>query len=189
MCPGHSSCYISGQYDLFGGPCLPCVNWLRGLANPLTPLEDRLGCVASLKDWLRRIIRHNKEHKINVTACSDPLMLEIFKSRKGILPECEPLLRRLNAIRCGLDMDFPELASPVSTCSTPNPTPKTVAKKSYSQAVASIEGQPPPRAVVAGSLTAPEGLLRGQSGPRPCVLPLLWRKPRLSRRAQGILWS
>ena len=87
MCLAHSPCYVSGQYDPFGGPCLLCVNWLRGLANPLTPLEDRLGCIVSLKDWLRWIIRCNKEHKINVNACSDPLMLEIFKSRKGILPE------------------------------------------------------------------------------------------------------
>ena len=101
------------------GTPLPCIEWQRGIANPLGQVADKLGCIAAVKDWVRHIIRRNKELKINVTASSDPLMLDIRKARKNTLPDVESLCRHLNAIRCGIDMDFPELATPASACSTP----------------------------------------------------------------------
>ena len=51
-CPGHSRCYVLGKYDPFHAPCYPCIDWLRGFANPLVNAADKLGCIASFKDWV-----------------------------------------------------------------------------------------------------------------------------------------
>ena len=65
------------------------------------------------------------------------------------------MLRRLRAIHCGLKSDFSLRFSPLSSCSTPHPTPKAHAfPKSLSQVVI------PPRAISAGLSSAPEVLPR-----------------------------
>ena len=64
-------------------------------------------------------MRRNRELKINVTATSDPLVLDILKAKKNTLPDIVAIRDHLNAIRCSLDADFLELASPASACSTP----------------------------------------------------------------------
>ena len=87
--------------------------------NPLGLLQDKFDCVMHLKAWVKTIIRRNKYLNLNVTASSDPVMLEYLKCRKGVLPDPEPLARRLHAIRWGIDKDFPELHSPASYTSTP----------------------------------------------------------------------
>ena len=93
MYPAHSPCYVSGQYDPSGSPCLPCLEWMRCITNPLGLLEDKLACVAEIKAWVKRIIRRNRDHKINVTASSDPVVLDYLKARKGTLPDPDPLTR------------------------------------------------------------------------------------------------
>ena len=103
MCPGHSPCYGSGQYDPFGPPCLLCIEWMRCITNPLGLLEDKLACIGEIKAWVKRIIRRNRDHKINVTASSDPVILDYLKARKGTIPDTEPLARHLNAILWGIE--------------------------------------------------------------------------------------
>ena len=123
LCPGHADCYVAGQYDPFTKPCLPCIAWLRGFANPLSPDLAKLQCVSSLKDWFRRILRRNKDQGYTNVACNDPVLLELLKSKRFYLPKPEPMQARLRAIRFGIEADFPELPSPNSRSSTPTSAP------------------------------------------------------------------
>ena len=152
-----------GKYDPFGAPCYPCIEWLWGIVNPLENAIYKLGCIACLKNWVKRIIRRNRELKINVTAVTDPLILDILKVQKNTLPDVVLLRYRLNAIRCSLDMDFPELVSPASACSTPRVVIMSLSKLpiSLSEALAS-----PP-------CTAPGGLHQEQqTAAAPSAEPL-----------------
>ena len=97
-CPGHSPCYLAGHYDPFHAPCLPCARWLRGFANVRNPSKERLDCVLALRDWFRHILRRNRDQKIKVTACEDPVMLGILMGKKSVLPDHDPIIARLRPV-------------------------------------------------------------------------------------------
>ena len=133
---------------------------MRGFANIRNPTNERFDCVLALRDWFRRILRRNKDKKLNVTACDDPVLLGLLVGKKTVLPDPEPIIARLRAIHYSLDDDFPELESPRSVSSTPLATPRKLAK-SYAAVVST------PSSVEAGPSSAPVPLgLKSTEAPR-----------------------
>ena len=137
---------------------------MRGFANIRNPTNERFDCVWALRDWVRRILRRNKDQKLKITACEDPILLSLLMGKKTVLPDPEPIIAWLRAIHYSLDDDFPELDSPRSVTSTPSATPRKLAKN-YAAAVCS------PSLVRAGPASAPVLLLELKPAEAPRAEP------------------
>ena len=122
------------------------------------------------------------------TASSNPVILDYLKARRTWFQTPNHFMWRLNAIRWGIDKDFPELNSPASCISTPRASPispESQAKPLYSQVVWTPSCSPPPAAHSA----APPTLPQEQQKVVAQVLFLMRRKlPRLVKIVLWTLW-
>ena len=125
-CPQHAPCYISRQFMPFHGPCMACMSWFRAIANTRLDNELRVFAIQELKEFFKKLLRINKSHGVNITACADDVILAFLKTPKGKIPEVNDLCVRLKAVRMSIDDEFPDLPSPVSA-------------KSFTPSIASVE--------------------------------------------------
>ena len=160
-CPAHSACYVAGQYSPCYAPCLPCVAWMKGVANERLEISARWDNIQAMKDWFKKILRFNKDKSISVRACTDSVLLNVLNCRKGCMPPEGEILARLRAIQHGLDNDFPELPSPASVCPSTPSVHQVEKPLYYSQ-------------VVKGMKATPErtSFARAASAPQPQVVEL-----------------
>ena len=139
----------------FHEPCLACMSWYRAIANDMLDKEIRLYNIQELKAWFKKLLRVNKNHGVNVVACSDPVLLPFIKAGRGVLPNVADLCLRLKAVHVSIDDDFPDLPSPVSVRSfTPSVSSQDL-PVTFSQVVKGVTDTPP-RVEVAGSASAPQ---------------------------------
>ena len=56
----------------------------------------------------------NKGHNYQNNPCTDQLLVDLVKTKKGMFPNIDSLSVRLKAVRVAIDDEFPDLPSPVS---------------------------------------------------------------------------
>ena len=135
---------------------MPCMNWLRGIANERLDKQIQLYNIQELKDWYKRLVRINKSHGASsVVVCADTVLMNFIKAPTGTVPNPFDLALRLKAVRVSLDDEFPELPSPVSIRSFAPSVSSQDLPVPFSQVVkgaASVS----PREEVAGPSSAPQ---------------------------------
>ena len=152
-CPTHAPCYVAKQYMPFHGPCLPCMNWMRAIANKRLQDEVHLDVISQLRECFKKILRVNKGHGVSVIACSDSVLLNFLKCRKGMLPPCSDLILCLKALRVWVDDEFLDLPSPVSIRSATPSVSSLDFPMAFSQVVKGVT-EVSPQVEVAGPSSA-----------------------------------
>ena len=75
------------------------MTWMTAIANERVEDTRRMELIAELKQWVKKIIRLNKGHGIDVIVCSDFVLLQFLKCRKSVIPSVSDLILRLKAVR------------------------------------------------------------------------------------------